>query len=339
MGQEVDGVRITRIGIAGLSGEVKLNHPQYGLGVFNDDNWGIEIVKHGGDLYQTIYSNISDGATVVVSSGTEVINTDGSGKINILASKSFVLNGQTIDVEGSKYFTIKLDDAGGIKNIKEEVLGWRHKGNKLEFTGRPNNDPSQKVKFTISGNDLNVDNLKVSVLRKVRGLGVRVGIEGLSGEVKLNGKPLGISNDDNYTVHFTPIVDPDIAPENVAQVKSLELLNISPGAIINSPGNWIILDGNGTYHFGEGEYFISDKPAHSQADLKKIIVSNGGKGSDVSVTDGNFDGEGLSFVAGAQAVADCVKGIADIIFDSVIEVVENVASIFDFSTAHAASKN
>ena len=338
LGQEVDGVRITKIGIAGLSGEVKLNHPQYGLGVFNDDNWGIEIVKHGGDLYQTIYSNISDGATVVVSSGTEIINTDGSGKINILASKSFVLNGQTIDVEGSKYFTIKLDDAGGIKNIKEEVLGWRQKGNKLEFTGRPNNDPSQKVKFTISGNGLNVDNLKVSVLRKVRGLGVRVGIEGLSGEVKLNGKPLGISNDDNYTVHFTPIVDPDIAPENVAQVKSLELLNINPGAIINSPGNWIILDGNGTYHFGDGEYFISDRPAHSRADLKKIIVNNGGKGSDVSVTDGNFDGEGISFVAGAQAVAEGVKGIADIIFDSVIEVVENVASIFDFSTAHAASK-
>lgn len=215
----VDGVRVTRIGIDGLSGEVKLNHPQYSLGVYNDDNYGIEIVKHGGDLHETIFKNISPGATVVVSSGTENIKTDGNGVINVLASKPFKINDKMIEVDGDKFLTLTLSGAD-VTKIKTENLGWVQKGDKFTFTGRPQNDPLQKVKFTLSGADLNINNLKTSVLRKVKGLGIRAGVDGLSGDVKLNGKPLGISGDDNYTVHFTPIAAPDILPENIAQIES-----------------------------------------------------------------------------------------------------------------------
>ena len=31
--------------------------------------------------------------------------------------------------------------------------------------------------------------------------------------------------------------------------------------------HWIILEGDGKYHFSDGDYFISDKPAHSPAEL------------------------------------------------------------------------
>ena len=311
LGEVIDGVRVTQIWISGLSGDVKLNHPQYGLGVFNDDNWDIEIVKHGGDLYQTIYSNISNGATVVISSGTEVINTDGDGKINVLADKSFMLNGKKIEVEGQKYLTLNIKN-NEVASMKTEELGWTRKGDNFTFTGRPINDPSQKVKFTLSGNDLNVDKLKVSVLRKVKGVGISVGIDGLSGEVKVNGKPLGISNDDNYSFHFTPIIDPNISVEHLPYVQSFELLNISPGANINSPGNWIILEGDGKYHFSDGEYLISDKPAHSPADAKHITVNNGGKGSDVEVKDGDIFGEGVSIVSGAvEVVGEVVETVVE----------------------------
>ena len=311
LGEFVDGVRITKIGIDGLSGEVKLNHPQYSLGIYNDDNYGIQITKHNGDMVEYRVSNISPNAVVSVNNNVTVINTDGNGKINVLADKPFMLNGKQIDVDGQQYLTLSIKN-NEIVNIKTEQLGWTRKGNNFTFTGRPNNDPSQLVKFTISGKDLNADNLKVSILRKVQGLGIRAGIDGLSGEVKLNGKSLGISGDDNYSVHFTPIIDSNISAENMAQVKSLELLNISPGSVINSVGNWIILDGNGNYHFGDGEYYISDKPAHSPDELKHITVNNDGKGSDVEFKDGDIFGEGVSIVAGAvEVVGEVVESVVE----------------------------
>ena len=335
LGEEIDGVRVTRMGITGLSGEVKLNHPQYSLGVYDDDNYGIEIVKHGGDLYQTIYSNISPGATVVVSSGTEIIQTDGNGSINVLASKSFMVNDKKIEVEGEKYLTLKLN-GGEIASVKEEKLGWTQKGNKFSYIGRAVNDPSQKIKFNISGNSLKQEDLKISVLRKVPGLGIRAGIDGLSGEVKLNGKSLGISGDGNYGVHFTPIIDPNITAENLAQVQSLELVSISPGSTINSVGNWIILDGDGDYHFADGDYLIATKPAHSVDDLQKITVSNGGKGADLTIDKGDIvPSDGVSVVNGAVEFLDSDEGassdVGNMIFEFAEAIFENVVeAIADF---------
>ena len=219
----------------------------------------------------------------MVTSGTENIKTDGNGVINVLASKSFKINDKPVEVDGNKFLTVTIKN-DAVQKVKAENLGWVQKGNKFEFTGRPANDPLQKVKFALSGEDLNIDTLKTSVLRKVKGLGIRAGVEGLAGEVNLNGKPLGISDDDNYTVHFTPLVDPNISPENAAQVKSLELLNISPGATINSPGNWIILEGDGDYHFEKGNYFVATKPAHSAEELQEVEVDEGG--TDISVANG-----------------------------------------------------
>ena len=192
-------------------------------------------------------SNISPNAVVSVNNNVTVINTDGNGKINVLADKPFVLNGKKIEVEGQQYLTLKIKN-NEVTSIKTEQLGWTQKGDNFTFTGRPNNDPSQKVKFTVSGKDFDLNKIKMSTFRKVKGLGVSVGIDGLSGEVKLNGKSLGISNDDNYSVHFNLNRDPNIKEENLAQFNATELLNISPGANINSPGNWIILEGNGNYH-------------------------------------------------------------------------------------------
>lgn len=339
LGEEIDGVRVTRIGITGLSGEVKLNHPQYSLGVYDDDNYGIEIVKHGGDLYQTIYSNISPGATVVVSTGTEVINTVGNGTVNVLASKSFVMNGHTVEVNGDKYLTIKLN-GDKISLVNEEVLGWQQRGNKFEFVGRPANDPSQKIKFNISGNNLRQEDLKISVLRKVPGLGIRAGIDGLSGEVKLNGKSLGISGDSSYGVHFTPIIDPNITPENLAQVQSLELLNVSPGSTINSVGNWIILDGDGEYHFADGDYLVATKPAHSVDDLQKVTVSNGGKGADINVDKGDIvPTDGVSIVNGAVEILDSGEngdsGVGNIVFEILETAFENVIGFLEDLTGES----
>ncbi len=334
IGEMVDGVRVTRIAIDGLSGDVKLNHPQYSLGVYDDDNYGVEIVKHGGDLYETLYTNISPGATVVVSSGTENFKTDGDGKIKVLASKSFKINDQTIEVNGDKFLTVKLK--GGIpKVVKTETLGWKQKGNKLKFTGRPANDPLKKVKFTISGEDLDLNDIKISVLRNVKGLGVRVGVDGLSGEVKLNGKPLGISGDDNYGVHFTPIVDKNILPENIAQVKSLELVNVSPGATINSSGNWIILDGDGEYHFAKGNYLVATKPAHSVDELTEVEVDE--NGADISVADGVLGIVGKvmgAFIEAVEDFIDCAKSdsvsLAEVVSQNLFEgKTAEIASLFD----------
>lgn len=301
IGEMIEGdIRLTDIAITGLSGDVKLNHPQYGLGVFNDDNWDIEIVKHGGDLYQTIYSNISNGATVVISSGTEVINTDGSGKINVLADKPFMLNGKKIDVKGQKYLTLNIKN-NEVASMKTEELGWTHKGDNFTFTGRPINDPSQKVKFTVSGKNFDLDKIKMSTFRKVKGLGVSVGIDGLSGEVAVNGKPLGITNDDNYSVHFNLNRDPNIKPENIEQFNTIELLNISPGAHINAPNNWIILDGDGDYYFSNGDYYVATKPAHSKDELQKLSISTvDGKEATVLVKGDEFKFFDEQKVAGAM---------------------------------------
>ena len=297
LGEVVDGVRITRIGINGLHGDVKLNHPQYSLGVFNDKDWNIEIVKHGGDLYQTIFSNISEGATVVVSNGTEVINTDG-GKINVLASKNFILNGKEIKIDGEKYLTINNDEI-----VKSESLGWTVKGNKLEYKGRPINDPDQLVKFNLTGKNLDVNKLKMTTFRKVKGIGVSVGIDGLNGEVSVNGKALGISGDDNYSVHFNVNRDPLIKPENIPQYNAVEVLKISPGSTIKSINNWIILDGNGDYHFAKGEYLVSTKPAHSIDELVKVKID---KDEVISVKDDilYINGEALNVVKSAMVERD-----------------------------------
>ena len=307
----IDGVRTSRVSIKGLNGDVRFNNPNYSLGVYNDNNYNFEIVKRGGNVDEFRLSNVSPGAVVAVNNNVTIIETDGDGKINVLADKPFMLNGKKIDVTGQKYLTLNIKN-NEVASMKTEELGWTHKGDKLTFTGRPNNDPSQKVKFTLSGNDLNVDNLKVSVFRKVKGVGISVGIDGLSGEVKVNGKPLGISNDDNYGFHFTPIIDPNISAEHLPYAQSFELLNISSGANISSPGSWIIIEGDGKYHFSDGEYFISDKPVHSPAEAKHITVNNGGKGSDVEVKDGNIFGEGVSMVFGAvEVVGEVVETVVE----------------------------
>ncbi len=305
IGEEIDGVRVTKIGIEGLSGEVFLNHPQYSLGVIGDNNYGVTIIKHGGDLAETVFTNISPGATVKVTTGTERIETDGNGIINVVAEKPFRINNSRVSVNGSALLKLNVRN-GKIVSYESERLGWQKIGTSFEFTGVAVNDPTQIVRFSISGRNIvdkdgdgAPDNITVPVLRKVRGLGVRVGIDGLSGNVFLNGKSLGIKNDNNYTVHFTPIVDPNISPENLAQVQSLELLNISSGAIINSPGNWIILEGDGVYHFGKGDYFIATKPAHSIAELQSISVS--GNGAEVTIkNDTLLPADNLSIVSGVS---------------------------------------
>lgn len=170
-------------------------------------------------------SSVSPGAVVTVNNNVTIIETDVDGKISVLADKPFKLNGKQIDVDGQQYLTLNIK-GNEVASMKTETLGRKHKSDKFEFTGRPANDPMQKVKFTISGNSLKQEDLKVSVLRKVSGPGIRTGIDGLSGEVKLNGKSLDISGDGSY--HFA---DGDylIATKAAHSIDDLQKITVSNG--------------------------------------------------------------------------------------------------------------
>ena len=311
--EKIDGVNVDRLEIDGLSGDVKLYSPHRPLGVYGDDNYGVEIIKHNGNIHETVFKNISPGATVVVTNGTENFKTDGNGVINVLSSKPFKVNDNTIEVDGEKFFKLTLKDEK-VTKIRTENLGWTKQGDKFKFNGRAFNDPLKKVEVTLSGKDLKIDKVYTSTVRNVKGLGIRVGVEGVSGVAYLNGNPVGVSGDDNYSIHFTSIADPNVTPENRPLVDSFALLNISPGATINSPdGTWVILDGNGVYHFEQGKYYLSTKPAHSLEELKEVNVDEGG--ADISVIDGV-----ISFIS--KVLGTIVETVAEV-FDFDIETDDN----------------
>lgn len=314
--EKIDGVNVTRIAIDGLNGNVKLNSPHQTLGVYDDDNYGVEIVKHNGKVHETLYKNISPGATVVVTNGTENIQTDGNGVINVLASKpfkvnSFKINNKPIKVDSDEFLSLTLKGKE-VAKIKTEKLDWTQKGNKFQFNGRAVNDPLQKVKVTLTGKDLKLNQLYTSTVRNVPGLGIRVGVEGVSGEAYLNGNPIGVLGDDNYSVHFTSIAAPNVSATNRPLVESFALLNISPGATINSPdGTWVIFDGDGVYHFEQGKYYLSTKPAHSLEELQEVNVDEGG--ADISVSDG---------------VISFVQKVLGAVFGSVVDVIADIFQSF-----------
>ena len=139
----IDGVRTSRVSIKGLNGDVRFNNPNYSLGVYNDNNYNFEIIKRGGNVDEFRLSNVSPGAVVTVNNNVTIIETDGDGKINVLADKPFKLNGKQIDVDGQQYLTLNIEN-NEVTSMKTEELGWTHKGDKFTFTGRPTNNPSQK---------------------------------------------------------------------------------------------------------------------------------------------------------------------------------------------------
>ena len=299
--------RVTQFVVKGLKGVVNLNNPNYPIGIYDADNYGLTITKHGDSIIEYRLSEVAPNATIAIHSDVTFIDTIGNGSINVLSNNMpFVLNGQKIEVQGEKYLTIDLASS---QIINEEVLGWKKVGKKFEYVGRPSNDPTQVVSFTINGKNIKdadkdgkPDGVEVDVLRK-GSFGIRAGIKGLNGEVFLNGKSIGVKNDVDYSIHFAAVIDPNISPELMDLVKGFELINISPGAKINSPGSCVILGSEGTYHFSDGEYLVADKPAHSPSELQKmqkIVVSNRGKGAEVTLKDGIIlANENVSLVDGA----------------------------------------
>ena len=70
-----------------------------------------------------------------------------------------------------------------------------------------------------------------------------------------------------------------------------------------SINNWIILDGQGDYHFAKGEYYVATKPAHSIDELMKVKID---KDEIISVKDDvlYINGEALNVVKGAMVERD-----------------------------------
>ncbi|MBR1730161.1 MAG: hypothetical protein IJ728_11640 [Selenomonadaceae bacterium] len=260
----------------------------------------------------------NESDNVIISGRGQSTLTGGGGK------DKFILIGEAL-------ITDRNDD-DIIFDLRTKNESWNKVGkNEFEFYGFDPNDKNNLVNFKISGKKLvDVDNngepdgIKISSFVSLKNVGVGLEIENLSGEVELNGEPLGIKGDNNYNLHFTPIISENIpegenavtAAKNLPIGKEITKMNgsitneavsakrfqkISSGAKISAKNAWIFLEGDGKYYFADGNYKVSTEPFKiGKVKLQNVKIDNGGKGVNIKVKNGIIEAiNGLSIVDGA----------------------------------------
>ena len=153
---------------------------------------------------------------VAMGKASTIIGSAGNDNLIGRAADSYLVGGagkDTFIVSGNAVITDLTDE-----DVVYRANTWSKVGkNTFRFVGFDEADPVNVVDFTLSGKNLvdkNGDGVPDGVtikLTSVKDYGVGAAINGLSGEVSINDTPLGISRDDDYNLHFNPIVSPNIS--------------------------------------------------------------------------------------------------------------------------------
>lgn len=150
-----------------------------------------------------------------------------------------------------------------------------------EYSGAATNDPTKITSFVVKGNSITgTDSL--SVVMNVffpQMNGQRIALEGLSGEVSIDDVELGVSNDKNYTVHFTK--------DNIGIQKKIAVLNISDGAKIANHYS-VGVDNDARIKFSDGSHTIFTTEKLNERKYTTVDAENSGKGFYLTVNDGVF---------------------------------------------------
>lgn len=288
----------------------------------NNKNWvngsahaQIGIANNGAGADLTIVDNIltevgglEDGYSISLVSSDNVsdeltFQTDGgNGTISV---------GDTIlTVGGENNFTLNLDGNG--KAITEY---WTKIDGGFVYSGHATNNYAKTADVSLIGADLKdedgdgtPDNVKVEAFSFTSAVGVMSFMKGLSGEVTVNNKDVGVSGDDDYEIHFTAKV-PDNASEAAKRyAESKEVRGISTGATVKPNENDIIgLDENAKVHVSDAEKFFLYNQNHKATGNPhaQIGIANNGAGADLTVEEnilteigGLKGGYSVSLVAG-----------------------------------------
>lgn len=154
-------------------------------------------------------------------------------------------------------------------------------GGGFEYTGAATNDSSKIISFKLKGESIkSTENLSIANnLYVAAQSGNRIALNGLSGNAHVDNVELGISDDSDYSVHFT---------KSAAGIeKNIVLLNVSDGAKISSNYSACV-DKSAQITFGDGLHTIFTSEYMPTQNFTIIDAKNGGDGFRLNVSGGNF---------------------------------------------------
>ncbi len=274
----------------------------------SNNNQGVQITA-GDDLIQKI-ANLTDGYAITVESGIAVgdkinFETSGNGVIVVkttansgkysLAADSDEWQYQRYTINGGGSFAMVFGDNGSVTGmedfdgtlttddttlIKGEWVTLESGG--FEYTGNATNNPSKSANFTVSGDSItSTDNLSVKHnLYMAAQNGNRIEVAGMSGNASVDSVELGISNDSNYSAHFTETADG--IRSNIA------LMQVSDGASVNNNYSIGIDDSTAQIQFSDGNHVIFTDTYFPTQDFTTINADNGGNGFTLNVDEEKF---------------------------------------------------